>query len=178
MNRPWLFLDVDGVLNPFVEIERLPPGYALHDVIIAPDSRQLARSERGRELTIALNTAHGEWLRDLAVDFDLVWATAWGEHANEHISPRLGLPRLPVVIPHPLGLYRSAKRPAIIDFAKERPLAWIDDAINSIDFQWARSRRGGSSGVPTRLVKVRPEVGLTEAHIEELRRFAQSLRNT
>ena len=68
MTRPRLFLDVDGVLNPLGTIADLPVGFALHDVRIAPDPAWVSRGDRGRELTIALNPAHGAWLRSLATD--------------------------------------------------------------------------------------------------------------
>ena len=45
--------------------------------------------------SVRLEPGDGRGLREL--DCQLVWATTWMEEANEVISPRLGLPRLPVV---------------------------------------------------------------------------------
>lgn len=74
--RPLLFLDVDGPLIPFGGT-----GYAVGDA-------------EGHPLLARLDPAHGPRL--LALPCDLVWATTWGDEANEVIAPRIGLPRLPV----------------------------------------------------------------------------------
>ena len=173
MNKPLLFLDVDGVINPSVELNKLPAGFVLHTIIVP--SFDDTNADGGRKMIVALNELHGAWLRELAEEFDLAWATSWGKYANEHLSPLLGLGQLPVVTPEHISLYRISKRSPIVALAKDRPLAWVDDMIGPIDWQWARSRRGGGNGSPTLLIKTNSTKGLTLAHVKQLQSFARTL---
>ncbi|WP_433474012.1 HAD domain-containing protein [Spirillospora sp. CA-142024] len=161
--RPLLYLDVDGVLNPEAPLE----GFAEHAI--------------GR-LTVRINPDHGTWLRDLSAHYDLVWATTWEEHANEYIAPLLDLPPLPHVAisayepqdgdPRTplLQLPRMRKWAPILRHADGRPFAWVDDVIPlTVRRQALPYRRG------LRLVRVRPEEGLTRRHVDGLRRWAGRL---
>lgn len=76
---PLLYLDIDGVLNP-----------------LSPDPVQFTEHTIDA-LTVNLSPEHGAWLKELAECYELVWATTWEHHANEHVGPLLGLPELPVV---------------------------------------------------------------------------------
>jgi hypothetical protein len=77
-------LDVDGVLIPY--------GSAA-----VPDSAivLMAGPEADEGLLSRINPALGPRL--LSLGCDLVWATGWEDEANDVISPRVGLPRLPVL---------------------------------------------------------------------------------
>jgi hypothetical protein len=158
--KPLLYLDVDGVVNPE-----------------APDAR-FTEHAVGR-LTVRINPEHGTWLRDLATRYDLVWATTWEEHANEHIGPLLGLPPLPhvaffdyVVQPGDprvplLQLPYMRKWAPILRHADGRPFAWVDDVIPlTIRRQAFPYRRH------VRLVRVQPTRGLTASHVTKLHRWA------
>ncbi|TDC56420.1 hypothetical protein E1281_07485 [Actinomadura sp. KC345] len=162
--RPLLYLDVDGVLNPEAPLA----GFTEHTV--------------GR-LTIRINPDHGTWLRDLSVHYDLVWATTWEEHANQHIGPLLDLPPLPHVAisnyvaqagdPRTplLQLPRMRKWAPILRHAEGRPFAWVDDVIPlTIRRQALPHRRA------LRLISVRPEDGLTRRHVDMLHRWAVRLK--
>jgi hypothetical protein len=74
--HPLLFLDVDGPLIPF----GLPPGqYATY-----PDPR-----DDGSNPALArISPGHGPRLA--ALPCTLVWATTWGQDANELIAPGSG----------------------------------------------------------------------------------------
>ena len=154
--RPYLLLDVDGVLNPFAA-EVCPESYREYDFFPGEEAVRLAE-------------VHGEWLRDLADTFDLVWATGWGHQADRLIAPTLGLPRLPVIVFPGVRFVPAAKVPAIHSFVGDRPLAWLDDVITSEAQIWAAER-----SVPTLLVPVDPTIGLTERTVEELRVWASKL---
>jgi hypothetical protein len=53
----------------------------------------------------------------------------------------------------------------------DRPLAWIDDAIDPRCADWAQTR-----GAPTLLLATDPAVGLTPDHVQQLVAWARSLR--
>jgi hypothetical protein len=80
-DRPLVFLDVDGPLIPF-RARPVRRGRSPGDA-------------SGNPLVSRLDPDDGRRL--LALGCHLVWATTWMAEANEVISPRLGLPRLPVV---------------------------------------------------------------------------------
>lgn len=181
MNRPLLFLDVDGVLNPFAA-PQMPDGFSEYRFMVHDEVWLMAGSiPPARPAGAWLNPRfHGPMLRDLALDFDLVWATSWGNDANIHLSPLFGLPMLPIVLPVPCRIRVTTKVGPINRFAGDRPLAWVDDDPRPSGapdaFQWARSRRGGAHGIPTLVLPIDPARGLTEGNADELRTFARSLR--
>jgi hypothetical protein len=100
MDRPLLYLDVDGPLNPYAaKPERRPAGYTTHRM---KPQGWLARhpgqpAAYVKPLRVWLNPDHGRQLLALDTLFDLVWATTWVGEANTYIAPVLGLPELPVV---------------------------------------------------------------------------------
>ncbi|MCP2321236.1 hypothetical protein APR12_006626 [Nocardia amikacinitolerans] len=131
--RPLLFLDVDGPLLPFGEDPKNHP----RDVV--PDSR-LSRlgPELGRRLA--------------ALPCELVWATTWEDEANTEITPRIGLPRLPVVRwPDSSAEHEREDRwfglcwktRTLVDWAAGRPFAWIDDEITDADRSWVSTHHPG-----------------------------------
>lgn len=82
MGRPVLFLDVDGVLNPFGPDR--PAGFAEHDLFPG-------------EEPVRVNPEHGTWITELLEAFDIVWATFWNEDANRLLAPLLHIGPLPVL---------------------------------------------------------------------------------
>jgi len=149
VQRPYLLIDVDGVLNP-----------------VNPSVDMGFETYRFRGYEVALTSVHGKWLRDLERWFDLVWCTTWELHAPRHIGPVLGLFDLPVIrFASPYG-----KLPEVIEFVGDRPCAWIDDSIKQDDREWAAGR-----DAPTLLVEPDPMIGMTELHHAELAHFGQQL---
>lgn len=154
--RPLLFLDIDGVLNP-----------------LSPDPEQFTQHPVDA-FTVNISAEHGTWLKELADRFELVWATTWEHHANEHIGPLLGLPELPVV---EFSTYRrqpgdprfriiqlldARKWAPILRHADGRPFAWIDDVIPMRIKRQALPYRG------IKLIHVNPHDGLTRHHVDKL----------
>jgi len=114
VTSPLLFLDVDGVLNPFPDC---PPGFTEYDFFPEDDE------------PVRLAALHVGWLRELAAVFDIVWASGWGEDANRLLSPFFNLPELPLVTLPPIPFEPHEKVPGIAVFAGDRPAAWVDDNV-------------------------------------------------
>ena len=113
-----------------------------------------------------LSARAGGYLRDLALHFELVWCTGWEDRANEYLPHLLQLPGpLPFLTFDPPMGSRSAhwKLKAVMEFAEDRPLAWVDDAFNDECHEWAEMREH-----PTLLLTTDPPVGLTDEIIESL----------
>lgn len=109
--------------------------------------------------------------RLLAMGCQLVWATTWMAEANEVVSPRLGLPDLPVVEwtdgdedpEH--GLHWKTMH--LTQWAAGRPFVWLDDEITDTDRRWVAAHH------PARalLRRVDPYVGLTGADFSSIRQW-------
>ncbi|MEV6052567.1 hypothetical protein [Streptomyces sp. NPDC052107] len=162
MNRPLLFLDVDGPLNPYAaKAERRPAGYTTIRVPVF--SR--------RPLRVWLNPDHGPAL--LRLGYELVWATTWTAEANVWIAPVVGLPELPYV---DFGTGLFAERPdgvhwkteAIVAYTGGRPFAWVDDEQSAADGRYVSTHHPGSA----LLHHVNPRIGLREDDFAALREFA------
>jgi hypothetical protein len=160
-NRPILFVDVDGVISLF--------GFA-------PGAEQLPGPLHWIDgIAHFIPDVISERLVRLAESFELVWATGWEERANEHLPYILGLPfsELPYLTFDGRAVFGSAhwKIDAIAEYAGERPAAWIDDNIDQTCRAWAEGR-----SAPTLIVQTDTAIGMTDAHVEELVRWAGGLR--
>lgn len=169
--EPWLFLDMDGVLN--VKDGDEPHRITINEADL-PSSPFVKPPDPGatqRTLTITLVSAHRTWLRELAKVYRLVWSTTWEHLANEHIAPLLELPALPYVkhseIPAHLsdvlaGEPSHWKMEGILRFADGTPFAWVDDqAYLYVDT--------AADDEPDRLVIApRHHEGMTRDHVNRL----------
>lgn len=166
-SRPLLFLDVDGPLIPFgASPQEYPDGYptyrAAHEAGPPTSNPLLAR----------IDPEHGRQL--MALPCDLVWATTWMHEANDCVSPRIGLPRLPVVVwPEPSdsadeeadereGLHWKTR--ALVEWAAGRAFAWVDDEISEADRAWVAAHHHGRA----LLHRVDPRHGLRGADYRTL----------
>ncbi|MEU6841769.1 hypothetical protein ABZ930_07855 [Streptomyces sp. NPDC046716] len=174
MRRPLLFLDVDGPLNPYAaKPERRPAGYITLRVARDPSTDHAGLSNR-RSLRVWLNPAHGQAL--LQLDYELCWATTWMADANRWIAPVLGLPELPFV---DFGDALLQERPdgvhwktgPLLDYAKGRPFAWVDDEQGSSDERHVAAHHPG----PGLLHHVNPRIGMRGDDFHRLADFARSL---
>ena len=130
IEKPVLFVDVDGVLSLF----GFPAG----------DGAARARSTGSTGSPTASRPTPGPMLERLAERFELVWATGWEEKANEYLPRILGLPfkELPVLTFDGRAVFGSShwKLDAIGEYAGDRPAAWIDDNMDGACELWADHR--------------------------------------
>ncbi|WP_369251408.1 HAD domain-containing protein [Streptomyces sp. R41] len=152
VDRPILFLDIDGPLIPFGP----PPGLPR-----TPASGSEEFPAQGNPLLERLDPTVGQRL--MALGCDLVWASTWMDEANETVAPRIGLPKLPVVEwpeastgDGPRGLHWKTR--PLVEWAGHRPFIWVDDEISAMDRLWVASHHPG----PSLLHRVDPTKGLTE----------------
>ena len=157
--KPLLLVDVDGVISlfGFPSDERPAGDWLLVD-----------------GLPHCLSSAAAENLLLLAREFELAWCTGWEEKANEYLPRALGLPGpLPYLSfeRNPGRGHGHWKLDAIDAYAgPDRPLAWIDDALDDACEAWASARSG-----PTLLVPTLPHEGLVAHHVTTLQAWAAGL---
>ncbi|MFD7773009.1 hypothetical protein [Streptomyces sp. NPDC059753] len=176
MNRPLLFLDVDGPLNPYAaKPQKRPDGYT---TLRVPRDSGTSMEHGGlsgrRPLRVWLNPEHGRAL--LRLDYELCWATTWMDLANRWIAPVLGLPELPFIdFGDDLFEERSDgvhwKTAALVDYANGRPFAWVDDEQSDLDEVYVTAYHRA----PGLLHHVNPRIGLREDDFRALADFARSL---
>lgn len=164
VDRPLLFLDVDGPLIPFGgnrQREAEDP---------APDAH-LARLKRSVGLRLA------------TLPCDLVWATAWEDQANVEVAPRIGLPQLPVVnwpassderehVDEWFGLHWKTQ--TLVDWAAGRAFAWVDDEISGADQDWVSENHPGQA----LLHRVKSSRGLTDKDFATLDKWLRAVRSS
>jgi hypothetical protein len=149
--RPVLAVDVDGVISLFGfegPLDQAPGRFHLIDGIAH-----------------CISDTAGPQLLRLAEAFELVWATGWEDRANDHLPTILGLPELPALHFDGRARFGTAhwKLDALDRYTGDRPLAWIDDSLDSSCHAWAAERNA-----PTLLVPTESDVGITAAHTEAL----------
>lgn len=174
-----MLVDIDGVVSLFGPWQALGvPAVARPGDARAPDAPAAVEGSFHSIDGIPhfLSSTAAAHLHDLAETFELVWASGWEEKANEYLPRLLGLPA-------PLPYIRFTAREnenrtpdahwklsSISSYARDRPLAWIDDAFNPACHTWAAARRS-----PTLLVTTVPEHGLTGREAATLREWAGRL---
>ncbi|WP_236655523.1 HAD domain-containing protein [Streptacidiphilus carbonis] len=143
-DKPLLYLDVDGVLNP-----------------VCPRPEGDFTIYRIQGSTVLISARHGTWLRELAEVYQLVWASTWEAYANLCIAPLLHLPELPFV---PVGRRAGGDWLPIVRHAAGRPFAWVDDLIPEAVLRDSRAR------ADRLLLPVDPGQGLRRSHVDRLLR--------
>ena len=156
IDKPLLFVDIDGVLSVF----GFRPGTRPQGTWIDVDGVWHLISGAAAGHLLALTDA-----------FDLVWCSGWEDKADEHLFPALGLPVRPPFLTFSAPTSAVHWKLAAVDrHAGDRPAAWIDDAFDASCHAWAAARRA-----PTLLVATDPATGMTDVHVARLERFAAGL---
>lgn len=163
--KPWLFLDVDGVVSPIPPDDHKgnpvpPPGYWTYE---------------GAPWRMYFPDGLVAWLWDLDRSFDVRWLTSW-EDGILKVAQRIGAPTwdwLPLGPWTARGSRVSRKAAPIVGLISHdlRPLAWVDDHHRAVG--WVPERLADvAGGLPTLILKPRTNVGLTSRHCDMLRAFA------
>lgn len=172
--RPYVLLDVDGVINlarfrSARERGRLTSRDKMRAAGCEPwfhrrpddpftDDRLLVNLPVVRPLVQALADSGAE----------LAWATTWGSRANDVFSPLLGLPDLPVA---PVSPRLSRKAWTVIPWTQGRPWAWLEDQQPELEAALAVAERG----VPCQPVLVDRAAGLDAGYTAQVLRWLESL---
>jgi hypothetical protein len=155
--KPLMLVDIDGVISLF--------GGDL--------GAQVGSFHSIEGIVHFLSATAAAHLLQLIEHFEPVWCSGWEEKADEHLPHLLGLPAGIPFLHFDRSVGKSNahwKLDAIDSYAGERPLAWIDDALNDACREWARAR-----SAPTLLVQTEPEHGLTQRERELLLAWAREL---
>jgi hypothetical protein len=157
--QPLLFIDVDGVLSTY--------GFAGDDA----DPRNLHMVDG---ILHHIRREMGPRILALLPHFESVWATGWGERANEHLVLMFGMPGELEVVEFAVAPSTDGsghwKLDSLTERAGTQPAAWIDDGHNEACTNWATGREA-----PTLLVSTDPHVGLTDEQVKELIAWSTAL---
>ncbi len=161
---PWLFLDVDGVLNAYDLPRRAPRGaFADFRPVVTRGFRLWLSREMGRQLC--------------ALPVEIAWSTTWSLHVDELIAGEVGLPTgLPVAAAPPAHVetrrFTNWKLQGVQDFlaGRQRPFVWLDDDALDAPGGDGLTPREWAAGleVPSLLVAPSPRCGLRPEEIDAI----------
>ncbi len=171
---PNLFLDVDGVLNPFeLSPESAAEGFDDFDVHVVQFELEPGRP---RDFMVRLSPAMGARIARLAVNIH--WATTWEHRADSAIAPLCGLPRgLPVLSPlNEAEEWEDWKFLAVRRTVEHdpRPFVWIDDDIDFFqDGALTPSEWAAGLSTPNLLIAPDCDTGLLPRHLDAVEEFVR-----
>jgi HAD domain in Swiss Army Knife RNA repair proteins len=148
-----VFVDIDGVLNPFTHPDLEGQGYFPVDAVWS---------------TWWLHMDHGEWLNLMAEKARLVWATSW-EHDALRINTLFDLPDMDVIdfslkAGQSAGTWKLADIQKYIGKSREKVVI-LEDELEEDAFSWAKERGN------TLLIQCDPSVGLTLTQVSDVLNF-------
>jgi len=173
LGRPYLFLEVDGVLNVLQKDigthTEMFDDFAEH--VVPYDTVSGYR----RSVSVWLSPSMSARVAGLAADIH--WVTTWADRAGSTIAPRCGLPRdLPVLTRDGGGeewdLDWKLRAVRTIVEQDPRPFVWIDDDIDFLQdgslspWAWA-----GSLSQPNLLIAPEAGTGLLARHLDLVDEF-------
>jgi hypothetical protein len=171
--KPLLFIDVDGVISTygFAGNSGIPRESAAAGAIDA--DIPVGRFHMVDGIVHHIGDGMDRRVNTLLPHFDSVWATGWGDRANDHLVHLLNLPGELEVVEFAVAPSTDGsghwKLASLTARAGDVPAAWIDDGHNEACIEWAESR-----SAPTLLISTDPFVGLTDNHVDELIEWANA----
>ena len=152
-----LYLDVDGVVNPYVAPGELPETW--------PDFREGFAGHRVAVWSPTMLAAIGR------LPVEVVWTTTWGSSVEEALGSHLGVDTIRRALDlHAVGLGSAGAKPmAIVQdlMARPSPFIWIDDdAITP-----AATDQLTRLGHPMLTISPDPRTGLEPGHLERIAAF-------
>ena len=98
------------------------------------------------------------------------------DEANTEISPRIGLPAIPVIdFPDVSDDWRTGlhwKTRYLVAWAAGRPFIWLDDELTDIDRAWVNAHHPA----PALLHRVNARAGLNETDMAAIDRWLTDLK--
>ena len=190
MDKPIVFLDVDGPLNPWAaKPSRRPEGYSTIYLDYA-DNYYDSKPDRIKNLTrVWLNKSHVDGFAALQnAGFEIIWATKWNHLANTVLNDRFyEIPRFPVAmvskapergcrndlwVSHNKGCTCThSKTVTLLEYSDGRPFLWFDDEVTERDAAYLDTH----APQPTKVVWIDPKIGLTDEDFASAREWLQAL---
>jgi hypothetical protein len=199
-DKPWLFLDVDGVVIPGGVVWRAS---AFDDgTRTVPDDCKAVRAVHPHfgEFIALIPDAIIARIQRLAEAFEIVWLSTWGELACE-LEPVLGISSAGAIKARPRGFSDSTPRKgeALAEWLKGeyridwdavdagriqiqpqlRPFAWVDDQLplfeSELDYEFAGDEDEHELP-PSLRVRTNEDTALTDEQTAELLAFAASCK--
>lgn len=188
--KAYLFLDVDGPLNPYAAPpSRRPEGY--QTFYLTRDNQVLTKDEtkghkKSHLIRVWYNPAHGADLLNLtAAGFEVVWATKWNDLANLVFPTLYGTSEFPVALvdegaevtcgfgfAHQKGCScLHSKTKTLLKYAEDKPFVWVDDEATKRDQKWLADNAAQAHDV--RIID--PRYGLTSVDFDYLKNWVSNL---
>lgn len=182
--KAYLFLDVDGPLNPYAAKSNQRPD-GCQTFYLSWDNKVSPKKHRRGDMRVWYNPSHGNKLLELEdLGYKVTWATKWNHLANDVLSPLLGLPTLPVAqvsrepemtclaLSHVKGCdCLHSKTKTLLEYADGVPFLWVDDETTIRDVRYLKQHATQDH----KLWIINPRLGLLDEDFESIATWISQL---
>jgi hypothetical protein len=175
--EPYLFLDVDGVLNAFQFDPNLATFTDFEDHEVTVDKGN------GFRMIFDLCLSRSMGRRIATLPAEIVWVTTWEHNADLKIAHLLDLPRGLMVLDMPdgaaeLGAAWKLDVVSRVVTAEMRPFVWVDDDMDTFRNEKESARRWAANlPVENLLLSPDPRTGLTHGDFDAIKDFLERLNS-